>query len=426
MRVLIINTSEQTGGAALAAKRLTTALNLHGVEARMLVGRRQTADRTVITLKRDWRLRWHFLWERLCIFTHLHFRKKHLFELDIANTGSDITRLPVFREADIIHLHWVNQGMLSLAVLRKILESGKPVVWTMHDIWPATSVCHLTMDCKRYLTACQQCPYLPPTLFSDLAAKVWKRKKSIYDAHRIMFVGCSRWLEENAARSALLQGQPVTNIPNPIDTDVFSPGDRAAARHRLRLPLDKRLILFAAHNATNPNKGLAYMTEACRILARDHSSMPTDTALVVMGKNATELAALVPFEVFALGYLDNPHTIADVYRASDVFVLPSLSENLPNTIMEAMACGIPCVGFRVGGIPEEIDHLHNGYVARFRDAEDLAYGIRHLLFDADRQKLSAHAVEKVASHYTPAIVAQRYITLYRELLEARHTEPDHP
>ena len=149
MRVLIVNTSERTGGAAVAANRLMEALNNNGVKAKMLVRDKETNHITVAALPKSWKLHWNFLWERFSIWLSLHLRRTHLFEIDIANTGTDITQLREFQEADIIHLHWINQGMLSLKVIRKILNNGKRVVWTMHDIWPATAICHLTLDCRQ-------------------------------------------------------------------------------------------------------------------------------------------------------------------------------------------------------------------------------------------------------------------------------------
>ena len=154
MKILIVNTSERAGGAAVAANRLMKALNNYGVKAKMLVRDKDTDALTVSALPPSPRLRWNFLWERLYIFFKTHFSRKHLFEIDIANTGSDITRLREFQEADIIHLHWINQGMLSLSGIQKILRSGKPVVWTMHDIWPATAICHLTLDCRSFTSKC--------------------------------------------------------------------------------------------------------------------------------------------------------------------------------------------------------------------------------------------------------------------------------
>ena len=421
MKVLIVNTSERTGGAAVAASRLMDALNNHGVKAKMMVRDKQTDALTVVGLEGSWRHQWHFLWERLVIFFHLRFSKRHLFELDIANSGIDITRLPEFREADVIHLHWINQGMLSLGVIRKILQSGKPVVWTMHDIWPATAICHLTLGCNQFKTGCHHCKYLPGGGgTNDLAARVWRRKRHLLDRQSISFVACSRWLEQEARQSALLAGQKLTNIPNPIDTRVFCPGSREEARRRLELPLDKRLVLFVSQRATNQNKGVNYLIEACRQLHDQYPEMRSQAGVVILGGHADEVVDELPFSSYPLGYVSDEHRIADVYRAADVFVLPSLSENLPNTIMEAMACGVPCIGFKVGGIPEEIDHMKNGYVAAYRDAADLARGLRWVLSEADHDALSAAAVAKVRRSYSQQSVALRYTELYNEAIAQKH------
>lgn len=417
MRVLIVNTSERNGGAAVAANRLMEALNNHGVKAKMLVRDKQSDSLTVVGLQGKWWQQWCFLWERLVIFCHLHFSRKHLFELDIANTGTDITRLPEFREADIIHLHWINQGMLSLGIIRKILNSGKPVVWTMHDIWPATAICHLTLGCNKFKTGCHHCKYLPGNGSTrDLSAKIWRRKQHLLDGQSITFVACSRWLEAEAKMSALLNGQKVTNIPNSIDTSIYKVGNRLEARQRLGLSTDKQVILFVSQRVTNLNKGMEYLIEACNQLVSQHPEMKETTAVAILGGHAEDVVAELPFEAYPLGYVSEEYRIADVYRAANVFVLPSLSENLPNTIMESMACGIPCVGFKVGGIPEEIDHLKNGYVAAYRNAEDLARGIRWILCEADYDSLSAAAVKKVSRCYSQQSVALKYTEIYNETI----------
>jgi len=421
MKVLIVNTSERTGGAAVAANRLMEALINHGVKAKMLVRDKQSDSLTVAALPHSPWLRWHFLWERLVVFMHLHFTRKHLFELDLANTGTDITRLPEFAEADIIHLHWINQGMLSLKTIRKILQQGKPVVWTMHDMWPATAICHLTLGCRQFTEGCHHCKYLPGGGSShDLSASVWKRKQRMLAQENISFVTCSRWLEGEAKSSALLHGQTVTSIPNPIDTRIFTPGSREEARLEEQLPTDKRLLLFVCQRLNNPNKGMDYLIEACRLMAEQHPQTREQVGVLLLGGHAEEVAEQLPFESIPLGYISDERRISRIYRAADVFVLPSLSENLPNTIMEAMACGVPCVGFRVGGIPEEIDHLKNGYVAKYQSADDLMRGLYWTLYEADREQLSAAAVRKVATNYSGTAVALQYIEVYQAALAQKH------
>ena len=195
MKVLIVNTSERTGGAAVAANRLMKALINHGVKAKMLVRDKESDSLTIAQLPRSWRLRWNFLWERFVIFVRCGFSRKHLFEIDLANAGTDITRLREFQEADIIHLHWINQGMLSLSGIRKILRSGKPVVWTMHDIWPATAICHVTLGCRNFTTRCRCCRLLGNSQGDDISTTIWQRKHRMLEGENIYYVACSRWLE---------------------------------------------------------------------------------------------------------------------------------------------------------------------------------------------------------------------------------------
>jgi glycosyltransferase involved in cell wall biosynthesis len=416
MRVLIVNTSDRSGGAAVAANRLMMALNNHGVKVKMLVRDKISDSLTIVALPKSPLLHWNFLWERFVIYCRLHFSRKHLFEIDLANTGSDITRLPEFQEADVIHLHWINQGMLSLGNIRKILRSGKPVVWTMHDIWPATGLCHVTLGCRYFTSVCHQCRLLPGGgSDNDLSTSVWRKKERMLDGESIFFVACSRWLAGEAKASGLLKGQKITSIPNPIDTHIYKPGDRMEARRRLGLKEDRQYILFASQRVTNENKGMDYLIEACRQL----HDLPQVTVLI-LGGHAEEVAPQLSLDAVPLGYVNDERRIVEIYQAADVFVLPSLSENLPNTIMEAMACGLPCVGFRVGGIPEEIDHKRNGYVAEYRNACDLANGIRWVLTSAKSDELSRDCVRKVTQNYSQQSVALRYIDVYEQAMALKH------
>ena len=416
MRVLIVNTSERTGGAAVAASRLMEALNNNGVKAKMLVRDKETDRLTVAAVPGQKWMQFYFLWERFVVWLRLYFNRKHLFEVDIANCGADVTQLPEFQEADVVHLHWINQGMLSLKGIRKILNTGKPVVWTMHDIWPATAICHLTLDCRNFETQCAHCRLLPGNgSTNDLSTQIWKRKQQMLNDRQITFVTCSQWLAGEAQKSALLKGQRVVGIPNPIDTHIYTPKDKQQARQRVGLPTEGRIILFASQRVTNRNKGMGYLLEACRLLAEQYPEKKEDITVAILGGHAEEIEGQLPFRTCPLGYVNDEQRIVDIYNAADVFVLPSLSENLPNTIMEAMACGVPSVGFRIGGIPEEIDHQQNGYVADYCSSEDLARGIWWTLYEADHEAVRKACLQKVAHNYSQQSVANHYLEVYESL-----------
>ena len=416
MRVLIINTSERMGGAAIAAHRLMDALRNNGIQAKMLVRDKQTDRVTVIGLKKSlWQI-WRFVWERILIWKANHFKKHNLFAVDIANTGTDITVLPEFKQAEIIHLHWINQGMLSLKDLRKILLSGKPVIWTMHDMWPCTGICHHARECDKYHQECQCCPYIyKGGGKKDISYQVFKTKQELYKLAPITFITCSQWLKERASQSALLTNHSVINIPNPINTGLFKPRNKQKARERRALPTDKKLILFGSAKITDKRKGIDYFIESCKILAEKYPEVIKEWGVVVYGKESEQLKPLVPFEVYPLNYISSEKELVDVYNAVDLFVTPSLEENLPNTIMEAMACGIPCVGFNVGGIPEMIDHLHNGYVADYKSAEDFANGIHWALSEGEYPSLSEAACRKVVTSYSESAIAKKYIEVYNKI-----------
>lgn len=417
MRILIVNTSEQTGGAAVASNRLLKALNKMGVEAKMLVREKETDNANVIKLHKHYLQKIYFLFERLCIFFNLHFRKKHLFEIDIANSGNDITSLSIFKKSDVIHLAWINQGMLSLNSIKKIITSDKAVVWTMHDLWPATSICHYPKRCKRYESSCQHCPILPANgSKKDLSAKIWAKKNKVYNSGHIYFVTCSKWLCKEAKHSSLLKEHTIQSIPNPIDTHFFKPLDKHEARKKLNLPNDKNIILFVSQRVTDNRKGMDLFIEAINHIAKEYPEIKKNSCIAILGGHAEEIASQLSLPTYPLGYVSDKENIRDVYNAANVFVLPTREDNLPNTIMEAMACGVPCVSFKVGGIPEMIDHLHNGYVAKEHNPQDLAQGIKWVLNNANYTQLSTAAIEKVIHTYSERNVAEQYINLYYEAL----------
>ena len=416
MKILLINTSERTGGAAVAANRLMHALNKAGHEAKMLVRDKQTNDENVVSINTSFiqkKINFiRFAWERLVIFARNRFDKKNLFAVSIANTGIDIGKHPLVKDADIIHLHWINQGFLSLKSIKQLIESGKSIVWTLHDMWAMTGICHHARECNHYQTQCRNCFFLNKPDTHDLSCRIFTRKKGIYQSEKITFITCSRWLKNNAEKSALISGQKIVAIPNPIDTSLFRPMDKSLCRETLNLPKDKKLILFGTVKISDERKGIHYLIKAVELLSQ--KSEIDNTELVIFGKSNPFLSDISTLKVNYLNFLSNEEEIVALYNAVDVYVTPSLEENLPNTIMEAMACGTPCVGFNIGGIPEMIDHKKNGYISEYKSVEDLANGIYETLFEADYEQLSHNARQKVIDCYSEEVTIKQYVELYNK------------
>lgn len=419
MKVVIVNTSERTGGAAVAANRLTQALLKAQVDVTMLVRDRKTDNPAVQTINTSWFRKlinqFYFLWERIVIFLNNKLDRTNLFRVSIANVGMDIRKLKLIQEADIIHLHWINQGMLSIRDIRLLLATGKPVVWTMHDLWPATGICHYPGSCKKYRTQCKSCVLTPEAIldFSKLIAQ----RKQASGFNKITYVGCSKWIAGLAGMSSLLKRAQISAIPNPIDTSVYYPADKKQARMFYQLNEDKIYLLFVAVNVLDRRKGAMYFKEACEYFSSDYPELKDKIEILLIGNASDEIKTYFPYPVRGLGYLHTDTELRMAYSAATLFIIPSLEDNLPNTIMESMACGTPCVGFAIGGIPEMIGHCRSGYVAQYKSAEDMASGIAYLLKDHVYEECVAGCIEKVTTCYSEQIVASSYIELYNKLIK---------
>ena len=421
MKVLLINTSDHTGGAAIAAQRLLKALRQQDVEARMLCRDRVLTDeRTeMVYLKPSFRVKLKFVLERLEIFLRNGFTRNNLFAIDTGRYGNDVTELPEFKEADVIHLHWTNQAMLSLKDLEKILQSGKHIVWTMHDMWPFTGICHHSDTCTNWLNSCGMCRLLKRPYKKDMSYETFQKKLRIYAKGRIDFVACSDWLKGLAVQSPLLKGHRVCSIPNPIDTNFYVPAgsentpSRNDIRHSLGFPTDKYLMLFSAYKVTDVNKGIDYLIESITLLCQEHPELKDKMALVLTGRESETLLNDFAIPVYSMGYINDEMNMLRIYQAVDLMMMPTLMDNLPNTVAESMSCGTPCVAFKVGGLPQMIDHNINGYLSEYCNSLDFARGMAQLLTSPNYAALCRNARSKAVQSYSEKNVADRFITLYQ-------------
>lgn len=418
MNVTLINKTDSEGGAAVACNRLLQALKSVNFEARLLVQKKSKSDNAIIsTTNSKLKSKLNFLrfsYERL-VFYFQEQSPEIRFAFSIANTGEDISNHDIISHSDILHLHWFNMGFLSMFDLEKLTELNKPIVWTLHDMWAFTGGCHYSGTCEKFKSECGNCSFLKKPNPKDLSSRLWKQKHEVYKKSDIVFVTCSRWLASVAKKSRLLKGFRIESIPNPIDTNIFCPKDKAEVRKKLNLPEDKILILFASANIFDKRKGLDYLIHALIEMKNQHPETLENVELVLFGKAKHEINSLLSYKAINLSYLNSESKIADVYSAVDLFVLPSLEDNLPNTVMESLACGTPVVAFKNGGTPEMIDHQKNGYLAKYKSATDLAKGIHQILFQSDREQFSANARKKVMENYTQEIVAKKYIEIYKSL-----------
>lgn len=411
MKVLIVNTFDTQGGAARAAYRLHKALLVEGVESEMLVQSKFSDDFTVIgSSTKLTRLfaTCRSLLDALPVLLYKN-RTQTLFSpswLPFSGMAKKINDL----NPDVVHFHWICGGMLRIEDIAKIKA---PIVWSLHDMWAFTGGEHNDEGANDYLASCGYCKVLGSNKANDLSRWVFKRKRKTYAKKSNMtIVGLSRWLNDCSKSSTLLKDKVHINLPNPIDTLVYRPLDKTIACDLLRLPQDKKLVLFGAMTATSdPNKGYKELSEALGSLNMDNAE------LVVFGSSAPKVSAGFNFKAHYLGQLYDDVTLRVLYSAADVMVVPSLQEAFGQTASESMACGTPVVAFGATGLLDIVDHKENGYLAKPYETSDLAAGIEWVLNAPNYEQLSANARNKVLRKFDSKVVAKQYIKLYQSVLE---------
>jgi glycosyltransferase involved in cell wall biosynthesis len=420
MNVVQISTSDIQGGAARAAFRLNQALNKLNVNSKMLVQSKTGDDVSVKSVaetkiqKGLTKIRPYYDMLHLKLYKNI---QKGPFS--VAGIGVDICKNNYVKETDLINLHWINAGFLSLKSIKKLNQLNKPIVWTLHDMWPFTGGCHYSGGCTKYKEKCGQCPMLNSNKDRDLTRRIWGKKNKYYKNLNLTIVTCSTWLAQCAKDSSLFNDLGIEVIPNSVDINIFKPIKKEIARDILNLPQNRYLLLFGAMSAiSDKRKGFYYLNEALGKIKKDYPQIKDDIELLVFGASYSEDINNLSIKTNFLGRLNDEQSIALCYSAADIFITPSLEDNLPNTIMESLSCGTPVVGFKIGGIPDMIGHKQNGYLAEYKSVDDLAQGIYWMLEDKKRLiDLGQNARQKVLDNYTYDIVGNRYLKLYKQLLD---------
>jgi glycosyltransferase involved in cell wall biosynthesis len=446
MNIAHFSTEDINGGAAKAAYRLHSALRERGCDSWMVVRTRRSDDDDVYQVPPPPSPLGHAVWkrvkERIPIVGAKTPRATYTYNFDLdpdidqrklfpfsqlkgpqgpgkksARTGDAATNT---NTVDILCLHWVSQ-FLNTKLVRRLYDHYQcPIVWILADQDPLTGGCHYSFECEGYTKECGRCPQLNSDDPNDRSHQTWRRRRQYLSGLPICFVAPTTWGVKRVQQSSLFGGHRVESIPYPIDTSIFRPFDRNAARDLLRLPADKKLLFFGASYLEDRRKGMAQLVDALRILAElidsERRIEREEIFLLVAGRNARELMSKLPFAGTYAGHFNDDLTLALAYQAADVFVCPSIEDAGPMMIPESMLCGTPVAAFDGTGAPDLVKSMQTGYLAVNGDARDLARGIYALLISESPESLRRAAHNAATRSHAPALAAARHVDLYESLV----------
>lgn len=407
IKVLILSAYDIWQGAAKAAYRLHQGLQRRpGVESWMLVNKKYSSDPAVIGPQSSLDLALSQSRARLDQFPLAFYTQKQTEYFSPQWLPETLARTVRRLNPDVVNVHWTQGGFMKIETLAQL---RKPVAMTLHDLWPLTGGCHYSRGCDKYLSHCGACPQLGSSRERDLAYRNWRRKQKSWQNLDLTLVPLSSWLREQVEKSPLLGGYPLRLIPNGIDLETYAPVDKAEAKKILGLSPERPVILFGASGAKR--KGFHHLQAA---LARLGQTPWRERAqLLIFGNQSPGEGEDLGFPTRHLGFLQDDLSLRLAYAGADVFVAPSEEDNLPNTVVEAFACGTPAVAFRIGGLPDLVDHGENGYLAAPFSAEDLAKGIGDVLTQSPR--FGRQARQKAVACFSQDLQARRYGELFSEL-----------
>ncbi|MGV8095623.1 MAG: glycosyltransferase family 4 protein [Mangrovibacterium sp.] len=416
MKVLHIISGDLNGGAAKGAYWLHQGLLERGIDSRVLTNALDSfGDPSVISINST-------SWQRFkngvihqidkSVLGFYPHREKQIFSP--ALVGYNFLSHPAYQWADIIHLHWINGGMVNIKHLSRI---KKPIVWTLRDMWAMTGGCHYSLTCDRYKIGCGKCVQLKSRNSYDLSRINFNRKNKFLP-NKCIYVGISPWLADAAKESKLLKERDVRMIFNNVSSSDFFPLDKKQARSVLQIDTSKKIILAGAQKITDPYKGFDKLLDAVSLLD------PSEYYLVFFGRIADDAADKTGLEYKSFGFVYDTVTLRLLYSAADLFVAPSLMDAFGKTLVESMACGTPVVCFDATGPKDIVDHKENGYKAIPYDPDDLKRGIEWIAHADNYDQISKRAREKAITAFDSKHIAEQYHKIYHEILKTNYTRND--
>lgn len=417
LKIVHLNTYDGNGGAGRACVRLNRALLSQGIESKVIVhykfGKNPDIGEFNTNLLQKAYTAATIILERVWAKRYLRALKT---PFSFTWFGRSVIHHPDVKGADIVHLHWVNHGFLNPKHIAEIAKLNKPVVWTFHDSNAFTGGCHVRYTCDHFKKECGNCPLLKNDGPDDASHQIWKQKHAAYDKLNFTIVAPSVWMQRSVAESSLAKGKAVRQIANTLETDVFKPTDKISAKEKLGLPKDKFIFLSGfMPSRKDLHKGTDYLLVALELLKARLGVKAENIELVVFGNRNTEEMPEFPFKTSFLGTISDDERLALCYSAADAFLIPSLEDNLPNTVMESLACGTPVIAFTTGGIPDMVKHEQNGYLAGYRSSESFADGMEWIINYPDREKLQQNARQTVMENFSEEVIAKKHIELYNKI-----------
>jgi glycosyltransferase involved in cell wall biosynthesis len=404
IKVVQLQYSTESGGSA--ALRLQNAFLNEGIESTIISlitddisgiqNIKYLGKKAVFTAKIDNRLQAQILKKSIKSFG--------LFSFPVL--GSNVADLTEVKNADYIYVHWALNGFLNHNSIEKLAKLNKPVIFFMHDMWSFTGGCHYSFECDKYKTGCSNCQMFSIEQAADLAKKGFEKKVKLYAKYNNLFyIAPSQWLTNCAKNSMLLKNKPVLHIPNLLDNTIYKPFNKQAAKQALNIGKDEIVVAFGAVTIKSPYKGWVYLQKALEFLKQDKQYQNVTVLMFGSGYDK-QIADAIPFKTIFLGYLRDEYSTVLAYNAANVFIAPSLVEAFGYVIMESLYCGTPVVGFEVGGIPDMVKHKENGYIAKYKDAEDVCTGIKFCLAN----NLQGYMHEG----FEPSVTIKKHLELFEQ------------
>ena len=419
LKVVHLNTYDGNGGAGRACLRLNRALLSQNIDSKIIVHYKFGDNPQIKTFNSNPVQK---AYTAATIVVERILARRYLKPLrtpfSFSWFGRSVIHHPEVKNADIIHLHWLNHGFLNPKHLAELAKLDKPIVWTFHDSNAFTGGCHVRYTCDHFKRECGYCPLLKQAAEDDISHRIWIQKREAYAHLNFSIIAPGSWMLKSVQESGLMQGRTVTRIPNTLETDLFRPVDKKLAKQQVRLPTDKFILLSGfMPSRKDLHKGTQYLLDSLQMLKDRLGEKADQIELVVFGNRSTDDMPDFPFKTTFLGTISDDEKLVNCYAAADAFLIPSLEDNLPYTVMESLACGTPVIAFTTGGIPDMVKHLCNGYLAEYRSAESFADGMEWIVNHPDKEKLQQQARQTVMDKFAEKVIADKHIELYREALK---------